>query len=209
MSRFTARRSMKALVSVPAALAVMIAVAVTAYAAPTSAISISDLTPANGSTAPANQEVEVSGFITSDSSILTESIVVSIDGSSADVQLIVGSRAERAGFRTTRAFTPGTHTLTVTATNTSNERTEASSAFTAVAGATVAPAQVATPAATAAPAPAPAQVAAPAPTQATAQMPKQLPAPGGLPLAADFPALLALGTALSLLGLRLRAVSGD
>lgn len=82
------------------------------------AITITDVVPADGSTVPANQEVELSAFIASDSSAIDVKgggVKVSVDGLPVEVQFVVGSRALRVGFRALRAFPPGSHILSVEA----------------------------------------------------------------------------------------------
>lgn len=166
-------------------LAVMAGVVGVSNAQPLGSITVRELIPANGSTVPAGQAVTVSAFIESDISIDTNSVSASLDGSPLVVQLVVGSRAERVGFNATSTFTPGAHTLRVTATNTNGERAEAQSIFTAVQ-------------ATAAPTAVPSVVATPIP-------PVQLPRTGGIPVDLVSLALLSLGVAAAGLSLRRRS----
>ncbi|HEX5415828.1 MAG TPA: LPXTG cell wall anchor domain-containing protein [Chloroflexota bacterium] len=127
------------LLSALAALAMIAALFGAAAAQSLDAITVSDLTPADGSTVTAGQPVQVSGFITTDSAIALVNnqpdVTVSIDGTPTQVQFAVGSGAVRVGFQTSQTFTAGSHTLQVTAKNVAGETTMAQSTFTAVEGA--------------------------------------------------------------------------
>ncbi|MBI2906456.1 MAG: hypothetical protein HYX92_02240 [Chloroflexi bacterium] len=100
-------------------------------AASSQAITIMDLKPADGSKVPANQEVELSAFIASDSSAIDVKggVKVSVDGSPIEVQLRVGSGVLRVGFSETRAFAPGSHTLSVEARNLGGQTARAQAVF--------------------------------------------------------------------------------
>lgn len=173
-----------------------------AAAQPADAITISDLTPADGATIPAGQQVQVSGFITTDTAIATVNnqpdVSVFIDGTQTQAQFVVGSGAVRVGFQTNQTFTPGSHTLRVTAKNVAGETTEAQSTFTAVQGATPTTTAVAT--ATTVPAATPSPVATATPTT-----PTQLPVTGGAPFGAVPLFALALGSVALGVGLRRRS----
>ena len=184
MGRPFPRHVLARLVSVVVALAMIVAFFGVAAAKPADAISISDLTPADGSTVPAGQQVQVSGFITTDSAIATVNnlpdVSVFIDGTQTQAQFVVGSGAVRVGFQTNQVFTPGSHTLRVTARNVAGETTEAQATFTAIEGAT------------------------PTAAVATPTTPVQLPVTGGAPIGAAQMLVLALGSVAIDFGLRRR-----
>jgi len=212
------------LLAVLAALMMIAALFGVAAAQTADAIAVSDLTPADGSTVAAGQQTLVSGFITTDTSIATVNnqpdVSVFIDGTQTQAQFVVGSGAVRVGFQTNQTFTPGSHTLRVTAKNVAGETTEAQSTFTAVQGATPTAAAtttavaattpttaaVATATTVAAATPTTAATAAPsAVATATPTTPAQLPATGGAPLGAAPMIVLALGLIAIGAGLRRRA----
>jgi|GEM_PF-5664243 len=203
------------MLSVLAALAMVAALYGVAAAKPADAITISDLTPADGSTVSAGQQVQVSGFITTDSAIALVNnqpdVSVFIDGTQTQAQFVVGSGAVRVGFQTNQTFTPGSHTLRVTAKNVAGETTEAQSTFTAVQGATPTAAAatattvpVATPTTSVAATATTVPVATPsAVATATPTSPTQLPGTGGTPL--GLVPVVALGLVAIGVGVRRRA----
>jgi hypothetical protein len=223
MRRPFPRQALVGLLSVLAALAMIAALFGVAMAQPADAITISDLTPADGSTVSAGQQVLVSGFITTDSAIALVNnqpdVSVFIDGTQTQAQFVVGSGALRVGFQVNQVFTPGSHTLRVTARNVAGETTEAQSTFSAVQGATPT-AAVATPT-TAAVATATAVPAATATTAAVATAttlptatpsvvatatptPAQLPVTGGAPVGVVPALALAFASVAIGVGLRRR-----
>ncbi len=223
MIRLFPRQALARMISVLAALAMVVALFGVAAARSADAISISDLTPADGSTVPAGQSVQVSGFITTDSSIALVNnqpdVSVFIDGTQMQAQFVVGSGALRVGFQLNQTFTAGSHTLRVTARNTAGETTEAQSTFTAVAGgtptaaaatpttaaaatATTAPAATPTTAAVATATAVPVETATAAATATPA--PAQLPVTGGAPIGAAGLFALAFGVVAIGVGLRRR-----
>ncbi len=221
MRQVSSRQVLAVLLSVLAALAMVVALFGLAAARTADAISISDLTPADGSTVPADQQIQVSGFISTDSSIALVNnqpdVTVLVDGTPVQVQFVVGSGALRVGFQTTRAFTAGSHTLEVTARNTAGETANARSTFTAVAGGTpsVTPAAptvtavaTATTVSTATPTTA-AVAATPVPTATPSAVatttPAQLPVTGGAPVGAAGLFALAIGAVAIGAGLRRRS----
>jgi hypothetical protein len=224
MRRTLPRQALARLLSVLAALAMIAALFGVAAAKPADAITISDLTPADGSTVPAGQQVQVSGFITTDSAIATVNnqpdVSVFIDGTQTQAQFVVGSGAVRVGFQTNQVFTTGSHTLRVTARNVAGETTEAQSTFTAVQGATptaaaATPTTAAVATATTVPAATPTTAAVATATTvlvatpsavatATPTTPAQLPVTGGAPGGVAPMLVLALGSVAIGIGLRRR-----
>ncbi|MBI2907360.1 MAG: protease inhibitor I42 family protein [Chloroflexi bacterium] len=96
-------------------------------------LTITDLSPADGATVPAGQDVTISAFIASESSAIdVANVRVLLDGSPTQVQLHVGSRVLRVGFTETRVFDPGEHTMTVEASNFDGDRATATVTFRAV-----------------------------------------------------------------------------
>jgi len=97
------------------------------------AVRISDLVPATGTTVPAGQPVEVSGFIETDNGIGMAGdkpdVVVKIDGQPVSVEFAVGSKALNVGFRAMQTFSAGTHTLSVTARDYQGHSASAESKF--------------------------------------------------------------------------------
>lgn len=217
MRRPFPRPALTRLLAVMAALALLATLYGVAAAQPADAIAISDLTPADGSTVTAGQQVVVSGTITTDSAIALVNnqpdVSVFVDGTQTQAQFVVGSGAVRVGFQTTQTFASGSHTVRVTAKNVAGETTEAQSTFTATSGATpTAAAATATTVAAATPTTAAVATATMVPTAtpsavvtATTTTATQLPSTGGAPFGPAPLIVFALGSIAIGAGLRRRS----